>query len=854
MSREPAILVVDDEEAICEGCRRIFSRQGFDVQKCNDANQGLNLAVRGDYAAILLDVKMPEMDGLHFLEALRKQKPSIPVILMTGYPSIPNATSAIRLGASDYVTKPFTPEEISQAVHRLLHAGHDPAAAAPEPPPPGTPLRFYREAWCQLAGGSAARVGALLVRPGTAKIESVRLPGIGEVVYQGLPLAAVTVAGQPPRTVPSPLSGVVVAVNESLAADPRQLVSDPCGAGWIACTCPTHWDDEAKNCAPHRVLLLSRNPAAAQEQAARLQWLGCEVRTLSDPADLAAAQTGFDAHLLLFDAPTFRTDGPATVGALNTENPGLKIVVLASADSILEPAYRIRRIFYYAVEPFADGEIAEILDAAFQPPPSPPAAAHRELAQPLGGLFVTNRNRTRVRLIAAPGLLRREEGLGMLLRQKLMQARFPLESSPSETPITPMNLLSTAAPLRSGDRAAGAGPRPAARKPDPRYQGRIRGDGRRGRRQGDDPAGAAQRGGPFVEFRAAGDRGPRRPFGPRDGHVLRKGNPLGEGSERRSFVILSAAKNPASLAIQPRSFAALRMTGCRPLPTAKLLRGIGLPGREERQDRPSGASPTQSPWAATWRGFASLGPPALEKEHSVLTATCHDATRTAALDHLGVAECYQCGKCSAGCPMAEQMDWLPNRLVRLVQMGRVERALKAEALWKCVSCMTCSTRCPKGVDCAGVIDALRQLAVERDTVPPPRRRTVLFQQMFLENIRRNGRICEVQLMGRFETKTFLRDGNLPRLLADALLVPRLMKARKASTARPTGPRSRRGAADLREMRTPGERFPAAGREVVSVAERCFVILSAAKNPASIALRARSFAALQDGGRATASDG
>jgi len=74
----------------------------------------------------------------------------------------------------------------------------------------------------------------------------------------------------------------------------------------------------------------------------------------------------------------------------------------------------------------------------------PPLAQHREFSQVLGSVSITNHNRTRVRLMAAPGLLRREEGLGQLLRYKLMARRFPLESSPSEMQITPMNLLSAA--------------------------------------------------------------------------------------------------------------------------------------------------------------------------------------------------------------------------------------------------------------------------------------------------------------------------------------------------------------------------------------------------------------------------
>src|SRR3974390_3058874 len=122
MSDALKLLVVDDEEVICEGCRRIFNRQGFEVEKCSDACQGLSLAKQNNYSAILLDIKMPTMDGIAFLESLRQQKADVPVVLMTGYPSIPNAASAIRLGASDYVTKPFTPEEISQAVHRPLQS------------------------------------------------------------------------------------------------------------------------------------------------------------------------------------------------------------------------------------------------------------------------------------------------------------------------------------------------------------------------------------------------------------------------------------------------------------------------------------------------------------------------------------------------------------------------------------------------------------------------------------------------------------------------------------------------------------------------------------------------------------
>lgn len=140
---------------------------------------------------------------------------------------------------------------------------------------------------------------------------------------------------------------------------------------------------------------------------------------------------------------------------------------------------------------------------------------------------------------------------------------------------------------------------------------------------------------------------------------------------------------------------------------------------------------------------------------------------------LNLENCYQCGKCTAGCPMAERMDVVPNQLVRLAQLGLIEKARRTDAIWQCVSCQTCSARCPKSVDCAGVIDALRQLSFEKGDAAPAHRRTMLFQQAFLQNIRRNGRLNELELVGVFKTKAFLNDLSIPFLFKDAMLAPRM---------------------------------------------------------------------------------
>jgi heterodisulfide reductase subunit C len=124
--------------------------------------------------------------------------------------------------------------------------------------------------------------------------------------------------------------------------------------------------------------------------------------------------------------------------------------------------------------------------------------------------------------------------------------------------------------------------------------------------------------------------------------------------------------------------------------------------------------------------------------------------------------------------MAEQMDVLPNRLIRMVQLGRVDRAMKSDAIWQCVSCLTCTTRCPKSVDCAGIIDALRQLSSQSGVASPALRRTMIFQKAFLDNIRRNGRLAELELVAEFKTKGFLNDLDIPLLMKDAMLAPKML--------------------------------------------------------------------------------
>ena len=144
------------------------------------------------------------------------------------------------------------------------------------------------------------------------------------------------------------------------------------------------------------------------------------------------------------------------------------------------------------------------------------------------------------------------------------------------------------------------------------------------------------------------------------------------------------------------------------------------------------------------------------------------------LAHTNVTDCYQCGKCSAGCPMAEEMDIPPSTVIRLVQYGMLEKAASASSPWQCVSCLTCSTRCPKSVNIAGVMDALKEVSLEKKCVHKSMKRIVAFQKSFLNTIYRNGRTNELEMVVEYKIRGFLGDLSLLAALKDAELGPKML--------------------------------------------------------------------------------
>ena len=132
-----------------------------------------------------------------------------------------------------------------------------------------------------------------------------------------------------------------------------------------------------------------------------------------------------------------------------------------------------------------------------------------------------------------------------------------------------------------------------------------------------------------------------------------------------------------------------------------------------------------------------------------------------------ISHCYQCGKCTAGCPLNEEMDVMPNQILRMLQLelpGYEDKILNSLAIWLCLACDTCYSRCPQEVKLSQVMDFLRQESIRQHKVNVEAKDILKFHQAFLNSIKMNGRLHEVGLTIDYKLRTL-------NLMQDVQLVP-----------------------------------------------------------------------------------
>jgi DNA-binding NtrC family response regulator len=113
------VLVVDDDQQVCKTVSMILEENGYDVQSFSQPRQALQAVRKKPFDIGLIDIKMPDLNGLELVERIKEEDPRVAILVMTAYPDIQTAAETMRLGSRDYITKPFREEQLLGSVERI---------------------------------------------------------------------------------------------------------------------------------------------------------------------------------------------------------------------------------------------------------------------------------------------------------------------------------------------------------------------------------------------------------------------------------------------------------------------------------------------------------------------------------------------------------------------------------------------------------------------------------------------------------------------------------------------------------------------------------------------------------------
>lgn len=251
------ILAVDDEPVVLDSFRRILVLEGYDVDTVETGPEALGLVQRNDYDFVFTDLKMPDMSGVEVVKAVKHLRPDVDVAVITGYGTIETAVETLQFGASEYVQKPFTADELAGFTRKLvlkrearLQAQRQPTVRIVSPSTaesipanefcvPGGAFISPGHTWARIEPSGQVRIGIDdFARKALGLVNEIIPPAHGQVVKRGETLFTLK-HGSELAHFTAPLSGRVTKDNESLQSDAAPVISSPYDKGWICMIQPS---------------------------------------------------------------------------------------------------------------------------------------------------------------------------------------------------------------------------------------------------------------------------------------------------------------------------------------------------------------------------------------------------------------------------------------------------------------------------------------------------------------------------------------------------------------------------------------------------------------------------------------
>jgi ActR/RegA family two-component response regulator/glycine cleavage system H lipoate-binding protein len=231
------ILVVDDEITVSKSIRQAILSDQYEVDMALSGEEALKKDREIPYDLVITDLMMPGISGLDLLKALRESRPEVNVIMVTGYPTIKTAVESVKMGAFDYLPKPFTPADLRGLVARAFKSavGEDRGrGTVSESQIPAGYYYMLGHTWLKVEENDQAAVGVV---PNFLKtvgiITQLELPKVNDAITQGDVCGKISDADHFVHRIWSPASGRVIEVNVRLAGDYSLLRRDPFHSGFL---------------------------------------------------------------------------------------------------------------------------------------------------------------------------------------------------------------------------------------------------------------------------------------------------------------------------------------------------------------------------------------------------------------------------------------------------------------------------------------------------------------------------------------------------------------------------------------------------------------------------------------------
>ena len=262
MQKSENILVIDDEQVILDAVSRIASAEGLNIDADNSAKSALKKLSQKEYSLILCDILMPEMDGFMFLEKLRSERRTNPVIMITGFSTVENAVKSLYKGAIDFIPKPFSFEELRSSINRGLQyyrlqkrieeaESKNGSESIPYVPCPPKYHRLGHLSWMNVEDEGIVKLGATnLFLETIINLNKIELMNVDDLLIQGETCASFISEDDLVHHFLSPVGGRMIERNERLLTDLKLMQKDPYFNGWIYKIIPENIEYDMKNLIP----------------------------------------------------------------------------------------------------------------------------------------------------------------------------------------------------------------------------------------------------------------------------------------------------------------------------------------------------------------------------------------------------------------------------------------------------------------------------------------------------------------------------------------------------------------------------------------------------------------------------